>query len=488
MRRFSKIGIAAAIFCVALLSNQTVVAQCYPTQAKTAAFATGGTSVYKNEVLWLTWGSTASNVTSYPYGRHGIDLVNGSGSFASIDLGGGRFLCVEAIISNLTGANIKSYAPGNYVDDSMDNMYNIGGIDGNNKLVSGIRNATDGGLSTFRVTCKASIDGKPVRLSGMVIGDAESLASNERFNATADGKWTVVELQKKTSNATGYYVRKVNVPLSTLQRMEFISGNDDNTAAISFLTFNQTAYSGTNFEVTFDVTLKGGGLTALALGLLPPGVDGGDAPSSYGSPLHMIEALALSSDGIAAGDETGPSTNLNVASYKPGGLVPPITNFLGSVGPDVDAGPLFSKDALGDNNNGNAGVLEEDAWPDQFKRFSYKAYYMPGNVINATIPYKGSENAYISGWIDFNLNGIFEDSERATASAPANQTSVVLSWTVPANRIIRSTYVRLRYAKNQTDILSPTSTTPGGEVEDHRMYILGTTITNPMLPGKAQKK
>ena len=368
----------------------------------------------------------------------------------------------------------------------MDERYNIGGVGTNNKLVSGIRNGTDGGLSSFKVTCKATLNGLPVKLSGMVIGDAESLAGGEYFNATADGKWNIVEMQKNLS-AGGYYVRKVNVLASTKQRMEFVSGNDNNTGAVSFLTFNSTAYTGNDFEVSFDVTLKGGGLTALALGLLPPGVDGGDAPSSYGAPLHTIEAVALSTDGIAAGSELGTTTNLNVASYNSGGLIPPTTNFLGSAGPDMDPGALYSKDALGDDNSGVAGSSEEDAWPNQYKSFSYKAYYLPGNVISATIPYKGAENAYVSGWIDFNLNGIFEESERITVAAPANQTSVVLSWVVPSNRVVSSTYVRLRYGKNQSDLFSPTSYTPGGEVEDHKIYILKELITNPMLPSKSIK-
>ncbi|WP_131535953.1 CshA/CshB family fibrillar adhesin-related protein [Pedobacter nototheniae] len=468
--------------------SEATLAQCFPTQPKTAAFATGGTSKNKNQVLWLTWGSTLANVTTYPYGRHNQALANNSASYASIDVGGGRFLCVKAVISGIVGSDIRSYAPGNYSGDSMDDMYNIGGTGTNNQLVNGIRNGTDGGLSTFTVTCTATLDGIPVKLAGMVIGDAESLAASEYFNATADGKWNIVELQKNLANTNPYQVRKVNVTGTTQQRMEFVKGNDDNTAAVSFLTFNQTAYAANTFDVSFSVTLKGGGLTAIALGLLPPGVDGGDAPASYGSPLHMIDALAISSDGISATIATGTPTNLNTSSYTPGALIPPTSDYLGSVGPDMDPGSLFSKDAMGDNNNGSAGVNEEDAWPAKYKSFSYKANYMPGNIITATIPYKGSEDAYISGWIDFDQNGVFDDSERVTVAAPANQTSVNLVWTVPYSRVIRSTYVRLRYGKNQSDLLSPTSATPGGEVEDHKIFIQGPAITNPMLPSKAKKK
>ena len=480
--------ILSLFLAVSLLMGSGVQAQCFPTQPKTAAFAMGGTSTYKNQVLWLTWGSTLANVAQYPYGRHDQALGENATSYASIDVGGGRYLCVEAIITGITGSDIKSYAPGNYSGDSMDDMYNIGGVGSSNKLVNGIRNGTNGGNVTFRLTCRATLEGVPVKLSGMVIGDAESLAPAEFFNATADGKWTIVEMHKNLNVTGSYDVRKVDVT-ATRQRIEFVKGNDNNTAAVSFLTFNETAYSPTNFDVTFDVTLKGSGLTAIALGLLPPGVDGGDAPASYGAPLHMIDKLALSSDGIASSaSATEATTNLNTAAYAPGGLIPPTAGFLGTVAPDTDPGPQYSYDAMGDNNNGSAGVLEEDAWPDMYKSFSYKAHYMPGNIINATIPYKGIENAYISGWIDFNQNGVFDESERVTVSAPANQTSVVLTWQVSVSRVIRSTYVRLRYAKNRADILSPTSSTPGGEVEDHRIYIQGPTISNPTIENRARRK
>lgn len=466
---------------------QLTYAQCYPLQPKTATFATGGTSPYKNQVLWLTWGATNSDVAQNPYGKHNVTLTNGSSSYASIDLGGGRYLCLEAVLSNLTGSDIKSYAPGNYADDSMDDRYNIGGIGTANKLVNGIRNGTNGGLSSFRITCKATLQGVPVKLTGMVLGDAESLATSEYFNATADGVWNIVELQKNLANTNPYEVRKVNVS-PTAQRFEFLRGNDKNTGAVSFLTFNETAFIGNEYAVTFDVTLKGNGLTAIALGVLPPGVDGGDAPASYGSPLHAVEKVTITSDGIGSGAANGTVTNLNTQNYTPGALVASTSGYLGTVAPDVDAGPLFSKDAMGDNNNGSAGVLEEDAWPAKYKSFSYKVMYKPGNRITATIPYTGTFNGYISGWIDFNQNGIFEDSERVTVNAPQGTGNVVLDWQIPFSRIIRSTYVRLRYGRNQADLLSPVSATPGGEVEDHKIYIQGPTITNPMIPGKGKRK
>ncbi|WP_257668786.1 CshA/CshB family fibrillar adhesin-related protein [Parapedobacter tibetensis] len=469
--------------------NNAIAQPCYPNQIVTAAYATGGTSPYKDQVLWLTWGS--SNQTTDPYGKHNQPLTAGNKSYASISLGSGKYLCVEAEIISITGTPVNSYAPGNFVGDSFDNLYNIGGTGANNKLVAGIRNRNDGRTSTLRLRCKATIGSVPIRIAGLVIADAESLAPTEYIYATADGRWTIVEL-KKNVGAGDYRVRKENVNGTTQQIMRFLRGNDNNTTAISFLSFNESAYNNTginpDLSVQFTATLKGGGLTALAIGLLTPNADLGDAPESYGSPIHLLQNLTFTSDGI----NPNPIfyTNINTIGYNPGALVSTLGSYLGSTPPDADNNSMFSKDALGDDNSGDAGIDEEDTWPIQYKRFSYKAYYMPGNIISAQIPYKGAKaGARISGWIDFNRNGTFDTDERQTAIVPANgDGNVALQWTVPSVRKPYSTYVRLRYFDpSEPDATSPDSNVNFGEVEDHRMYILGPAITNPGLPSKAKQ-
>lgn len=473
------IGLSSCFF---LILQETNAQPCFPEQVTTAAYATGGSSQYISDVLWLTWGST--DAITHPYGQHDQELNNGSGSYASVHVGGGRYLCVRAAISNLDGL-ISSYAPGNYIGDHLDDMYNIGGVGAANQLVNGIRNTASGKEVSFTITCSATLDGIPVRIAGLVLGDGESLAPEEYFYVTADGEWTVVEL-KKNIGQTEYEVLKTHVVEggTTKQRMRFLRGNDNNTAAVSFLTFNESAYDVDNgYEISFDATLKGNGLTAIALGLLTTYIDGGDAPESYGAPVHLFEGLSLSDDNIPLGN----TVNLNTESYAPGGLVPPTSAFLGSAGPDADGGPLHSMDARGDDNN-PVPSNEEDAWPIEHKRWSYNATYAPGQVISVQIPYNGNVDAYISGWIDFNRNGIFDEEERCTVRAPINPSgAVTLTWTVPEDRIPSSTYVRLRYAANEDEILSPTSFATGGEVEDHHIYILGPAIANPLLPSKAKR-
>lgn len=93
----------------------------------------------------------------------------------------------------------------------------------------------------------------------------------------------------------------------------------------------------------------------------------------------------------------------------------------------------------------------------------------------------------ISGWIDFNLNGTFDESERVTKTIPqAGDGSVILEWIVPATRIAYSTYVRLRHFGSADDATRVTGTALRGEVEDHRIYILTPAVSNPMINSKAK--
>lgn len=489
----------------------------------TAAFATGGTGNFKDKILWLTWGTKLqSEVTQHPYGKNLVRIVNGDVSRARIDMGNGRFLCIEAKISNIEGLAItdtstgsgqilngettvgvgwqlNSYRSGGYFEDGFDDMYNIGGSNANNRLVAGIRNSRVGSKITFQITCTATLDGVPVRLPGMVLADAESMAPYgpddtpyEYISAKGMGVWNVIDMKKDlTSSGTYngvYNVRKTpeTVGYSTLR---FGQGNGP-SAAVAALLFNADAYGSeaNKYAVTFDVTLKGGGGTALALGLLRPAIDGGDAPTSYGSPLHIIDDFKPVSDGLS----NNTIYNINTSTFNPGGFVSSNVGYLGTVFPDGFGGVLSGKDALGDDNSGPGGPNEEDAWPVGLRSFSYKKHYKVNDIITAVIPYKPEmgKSGYIYGWIDFNRNGKFDADEVASAIATPTGNSVNLVWTVPSKRRIGSTYVRLRYVYDRPSIITSTSeleqlasslVVTNGEIEDRRILIQGPVIVNPVI-------
>ncbi|MBW3520465.1 CshA/CshB family fibrillar adhesin-related protein [Flavobacterium sp. NKUCC04_CG] len=462
------------VFLLTIIS-QPIKAQCFSNGFATAAFATGGSSPNTKDVLWLTWGASSSRDT---YGKANVTLNNNSTSYASIPIAGGKFLCIEAKLIKVVG-NIQSYRPGNYTGDSLDKLYNIGGIGARNKLVCGIKNGVSGKFVSFSLVCKAYIDGVPARLTGVVIADAESLSDIENFYAIGSGSWTLIDLLKNTSSREPYVIRKDNIN-SNQQKISFLRGNDDRTGGVTFLTFNDQAYDKKDLSVTVDVGLRGGGVTAIALGLLVPKTDTGDAPESYGVPLHVFNALEPIDDQIAVGQ----NKNINIGDYKLSGLRTAVGGYLGSVPPDGDINMLFGKLAMGDDLDGYAGSKEEDAWPQEYRSFSYKAHYLPGYKMKVVIPYHTKKNGYITGWIDFNLDGKFSDDEKAIVNAPISAKTATLEWTVPKNRIARSTYVRLRFGYTKSEIDSPIGAAIGGEVEDTRIIIQGRAIVNPVISPK----
>jgi len=489
---------------------------CYNTSLVTSAYATGGTGLYKKEILWLTWGGKNQNNL---YGTDNVNLTTGSKSYASIPLGNNKYLCVEATIEKIAQNNIKSYKPGNYAGDSMDDWYNIGGTNTNNKLIAGIVNSISGEQVHFRIKCKATISGMPVRLKGIVVADAESMSGTEYIRAKADGNWNVLEVKKNLTAGGNYYVRKD----TGKNLIQFGGGNDRTTAALALLKFNDSAYQGTDFEITTEVVLKGEGNQAIAIGLVTPDVDFSDAPDYYGYPIHTLEKMAVTNDNINAQgsfsmqnianqsgiwyfDGNNRRTNINTGNYTPATFNKSVSSeYLGTAKAEANLiavnGPHADKDGFATN--------EEDAWPAQFNRFSYKDNkYKPGETISINIPYFSEKDAYVTAWIDFDGNGKFGSNsnenvtksngnisrnantnpEFAFAKVTRNTTktgTATLTWIVPQNRVARSTFVRLRIAEVFDEISNPISAAVDGEIEDHKIQIFAPVATNPVLYNKS---
>ncbi|MBA6153193.1 CshA/CshB family fibrillar adhesin-related protein [Gelidibacter maritimus] len=505
MKRYIQTIALIAIF-VGYTWEGVAQSPCFPGEPLTGTFADPATSSSPNadRVFWLTWGSNYNeSISRHPYGKPNVQLRVGSKSYGSIDLGGGRYMCVEAEITRLdvsgsltSRKKIVSYIPGTYQGSSekgdfLDILYNRGGYGGtngspNNKMASGIINDYDQGRKVnIVVRVKATTDGEPVRLRGMVLADAEDLSSNEYIISSGDGDWTVAGVHKDIGKGS-YNMRKENNQSGT-KSILFEKGNDGKTGAVAFLKYNNSAYDtkANGYAVEFSAEFEGGGKTAIAFGLLTSGYDFGDAPESYGKPIHLIDDITFGNDGV---QENGPAVNINTSSYTPGLLISGTRRYLGSTPPDADHINNFSDDALGDDISGPAGLNEEDAWPIEYRRFADQDFYKPGDKITATIPYKqATAGDKISGWIDFDLNGTFDESERVTKTIATNgDGNVVLEWTVPATRTPYSTYVRLRYFGSVEDATRTTGTALTGEVEDHRIYILSPGVANPNLMNKSK--
>ncbi len=88
--------------------------------------------------------------------------------------------------------------------------------------------------------------------------------------------------------------------------------------------------------------------------------------------------------------------------------------------------------------------------------------------------------AVLEGWVDFNLSGTFDASERAVAAVPAAGGNVVLNWT-PTTAAGASSYLRLRLYSGTDPLAADPQPTGaefavGGEIEDHRVNLVTDTL------------
>lgn len=429
-------------------------------QAHAAAYATGGSGQYRSEVLWLTWGGGGN-------GSHDQSLGNGASTSATLQVVPGVDLAVTCSLSQVSGTSILSYRPGTWTGDALDNLYNIGGTGAANQLVAGVY--TSEGTANYRVTCNATLAGVPYRIPGVVMADAESLNNGgtvanptEFLRATALGNWNIVEMQRVAGR--NYWARKRAAP-GGRQTIEFgpggESGSSTSPAAVTFLSFADGAHAAGNLAVDIDFAMRGGGNTAMAIGVLAPYADFGDAPAGYGAVSHLVQALTPDPDALPADDT---AVNINAAGFQLGSLGTPLVDYLGSQGPDVELAHQPTTDADGDDAGGNGGPAEEDAWPADFSLYTHQA----GDPVSVAVACEGSGT--VAAWIDFDMSGGFDADERAEAACAGG--SAQLDWASPGALVPGRTYVRLRYALLAGDVATPAGVAASGEVEDHAIDIL----------------
>lgn len=162
--------------------------------------------------------------------------------------------------------------------------------------------------------------------------------------------------------------------------------------------------------------------------------DFGDAPESYGTLLNA----------------DGPRHLINNNSVIIGALDPSAED---------DGKPSLLADADNDNRDG-------------YLSFPYKlttattTYSVHVNVTN-----KSTTNAMLSGWIDFNKNGVFGSSERVQAIIYPDTRNLVLTWSGLSDLTEGRTYARFRLATNASEVTKPTGFASSGEVQDYSLLI-----------------
>jgi hypothetical protein len=115
-------------------------------------------------------------------------------------------------------------------------------------------------------------------------------------------------------------------------------------------------------------------------------------------------------------------------------------------------------------------------------------------VVTVSVYNNKGANATLSGWLDYNGNGIFEASEAISVNVPSSTStqSVTLHWPSAPTTIANggSTYLRLRLtsAANNLTASKATGYMPNGEVEDYRVLVYEYPLATEVLAFTAVKE
>ena len=348
--------------------------------------------------------------------------------------------------------------------------------------------ALNGGNIGVQFEISATFRGKVVK-PAIVMADGESANAGEFVMFTTNGEgWQHIGEWKKTTrpatsvpyepqdtdNLLGPKPKYNNINLIQLRNSTEVGpekkpvawkyfGNPDKvTGGLGTGVFGPN-YSSGNFTVPMVMTrgasevglyIASSGKQSAMLGFFP--LDEGDAPESYGKAVHTIATV----DGVTGAKVSQP--------------------YLGNVSPDMDENTTL--DWFGDDNATTADEGINQLLPDELKGTTNEMIKMdrtkPGNYkMSVQAHLDGAPEAYIYGWVDFNQNGTFDEDERSELAKVTQDGTVELTFAKSKTYIdpsVKELGARLRIAKKDTEIESPTGMAFSGEVEDFK-----TQITHP---------
>ncbi|MEL7978094.1 CshA/CshB family fibrillar adhesin-related protein [Isoptericola sp. F-RaC21] len=449
-RRRTAAGVALALVAAPSVVVTATVAEVATAPPAAATFATGGDGLYKGAIDW------------FDFDTAGRQIVEGETDTTTRTIGD-QELVTTCTLSDLDG-EIQTYRPGTWRGDGLDDLYNVGGPDNANTLVNGIANTNNAATVAFDFDCDVTLDGEPVPVGGLVFADAESsnLRQGEFVAATTDEDvtWRVIDRYRTCDTSVLAWLENDRLQLgpdadqcSDVQPVDELG---EGPMAVGFM----EGATGARVE------LKGGGTSAVAVGVMLQ-TDFGDAPESYGS------AGALNQPSWQGGEITpntqGSQTNVSDDSFTLGTPQEPVLRLGDLIDSEGDYQP--SDDALADDETSEA---DEDGIDP------------PGTIDTTwgethTQDVRCSGGGFVSGWIDWNANGTFDDGERSDV-VPCADGTATLTWTVPDDAVDSlgddATFLRLRTASSQTEAGSPTGLAADGEVED---YTVEVDVPNPGL-------
>ncbi|MGM1030417.1 MAG: CshA/CshB family fibrillar adhesin-related protein [Actinomycetota bacterium] len=454
--RRSKRATVAVLVLGVLAGLLVPLAPLSPAPAAQAVRATGGTGQFVPAIEWVSWGSHGAAVSSG---------ARGSASSAGID--------VSCTLSSLAGSLVATRPGTAWGASGFNSMYFTGAAGVGNLLDVGLQTAQQNTTVTFNVSCSATSAGAAVPLAGIVFADAEQSGGTEMVGATApNDRWQIIDRHRSAGCAESTIATR---PGRTPARLQLTATGACPTgpAAIAFAT-GSTSLS--------NVTLRGGGLSAIALGVMLP-LDFGDAPERYGTAGAVLQpgwsggepatggycGLFICGDGVSDVFQSALATS-TASAPRLGALVDAEAAYpIGSAGSgdDVvgdDEDSAFTYTSIGGQQVTGAGALDLPA--------------APSSVQTVAVSCVGA-GAAVRAWLDFDRSGSFDADEQSSSSTCASSGLATLSWTVPADVKPASaedpTYLRIRIA-NAGTFLGATGMTTSGEVEDHPVALAAPAI------------
>ncbi|MCL9665690.1 CshA/CshB family fibrillar adhesin-related protein, partial [Curtobacterium albidum] len=404
----------AAVTATALAAGSAVVLSAVPA---TAQEATGGEGRFVQQIQWMDFGANGETVPA-----------DGFTKTERIDLGG-QEVDLTCVIGPQRGGTLKAYRSGEWQGDALDDLYNVGGTGRSNTLVNALANEVDGSTVTFDFSCSATVNGEALPLGGLVIADAEQSRTGEYVAATAppSATWRIID-RFRDAECDNSNIASVDATNRIKIESPYTASCSSGPSTVAFLDGATSASS---------VELKGGGLSAIALGVVMT-TSRSDAPDSFGGALHLQQPTWSGGDALSAGGTAVSEDSFGLATLQP------IT-------------PRFGEDASTDD--GLTVPASITTWPGQRVRIPVQC---------------SGTGAAVAAWADWDQDGKFSPDERVTSSCDA---AASVEWTVPDDVASGDLHIRARTASSANQVASPDGLATSGETES---YTTGLTRPAPV--------
>ena len=196
-------------------------------------------------------------------------------------------------------------------------------------------------------------------------------------------------------------------------------------------------------------------LNAMALATAHAQIDYSDAPPSFGSPSHTMSSNLYM--GECVDDEPAAQPDANAGGDDTG----------------IDSGTVFGLCSDFDPSPPNPFRDDEDILEIFTVTDGQSSPQFDVNIINTS-----GGPATVKCWIDYNGNGIFENSvlespPSATVTTSGSTATILFSDTPAAANAATGgvTYLRCRLGSNPAEVVDPVGAASDGEVEDHRVIV-----------------